>query len=172
MEGGLSTDLTKQRDKLTVEQENHVIQLIGDCRFDFHSLLRADISCDGLVFETAMSDPSSHPPLRRDILSNMQFIVYEETMLGLLDRIEKINTGANEHCRIAKQNIFSSVEDEIHRLRGLKLHAWKFQEKSTEIALPAPQSGPFREIDTGMRLVDCPIGPPNETLWHKGHISC
>lgn len=49
-------------------------------------------------------------------------------MLGLLDRIEKIDAGADQQCRIAKKNIFSSVEDEILRLRGLKLHAWTVQE--------------------------------------------
>lgn len=137
------------------------MQLIMDCRFDFHSWQHADISCDGLVFEEfAMLEPSPHPPpLRVDILSNMQIIEYEEIMLGLLDRIEKINIRADEHCQehcgIARQNIFSSVEDEIHRLRGLKLHACKVRAKSTAIALPAPQSGPFREIDTasGTQLV-------------------
>lgn len=53
MEGNSLTDPTNQRHGPTVEQESRVMQLIGDCRFDFHSLQRADISCDGLVFETA-----------------------------------------------------------------------------------------------------------------------
>ena len=149
------------------------MQLIIDCRFDFHSWQRTDISCDGLVFDseaTAMLDHSSHPPLRVDTLSNMHFIEYEEVMLGLLDRIDKIHTGADEHCRLTKQNLFSSVEDEIHRLRGLKLHAWKVQANSTAIVLPAPQSGPFREIDTGTRFVTVLTTPHNEMLWHKRAI--
>jgi hypothetical protein len=126
------------------------MQLIRDCRFDFHSWLRTDISFDGLVFEeTVVSDQEAHPPLRVDLNSNMQFVEYEEKMLSLLDRIEKVNTGADNDCFLEKQNLFSNVEEEIHRLRGLKLHAWKVQARSTEIALPPPQSGPFREIDTG-----------------------
>lgn len=156
MEGSPSTDPTDQRHDLTVEQESRVMQLIRNCRLDFHSLQCADISCDGLVFQNAAESPPP-PPLRCDIPSNLQFIEYEETMLGLLDVIEKINTGTDEQCRIAKKNIFSSVEDEILRLCGLKLHAWKAQAKSQSPAItcPAPQSGPFREIDTGTRLVGC-----------------
>ena len=166
------TGPTNQKDELAVAQGARIMQLIIDCRFDFHLWQRSDISCDGLAFEeTAVLEPSSIPRLRVDILSNVQFIEYEETMLSLLDRIEKINTGADEQCRMAKHNVFSSIEDELHRLRGLKLHAWKVQVKSTTIALPAPQSGPFREIDTGTQLVECLIGSSNETLWHKSHIS-
>ena len=97
-----------------------------------------------------MSEPESHPPLRVDVFSNMQFVEYEEMMLGLLDRIEKINIGADERCHLEKRNVFTSVEDEIHRLRGLKLHAWKVQSRDTESTLPPPTTGLFREIDTGM----------------------
>ena len=150
----LSTAPTNQKNELAVSQEARTMQIILDCRFDFHSWQRDDISCDGLVFgETAVSEPSSHPPLRVDILSNMRFIEYEENMLSLLDRIEKINTGADEQCRTAKHNVFSSVEDELHRLREMKLYSWKLQLKSANtVVLPAPQSGPFREIDTGTQL--------------------
>lgn len=151
--------------------QTHAMRSIVDCRFDFHSWLRADISCDGLVFEeTTTLEPSPHLPLGVDILSNMQFIEYEETMLGLLDRIEKINTGADEQCGIAKQNLFSSIEDEIHRLQGLKLHAWKVQVKSAAITLPAPQSGPFREINTGTHVVFILTSLPNKMPWNKRAI--
>jgi hypothetical protein len=100
-----------------------------------------------------MSEPESHLPLRVDILSNLQFFEYEEMMLGLLDQVKKINIGADESCNLEKRNVFASVEDEIYRLWGLKLHAWKVQVRDTELTLPPLQTGPFREIDTGTRYV-------------------
>jgi hypothetical protein len=133
-----------------VTQEYRILQAIEDCRFNFQSWQRADISGDELIFEeTSAHEPPPHLPLRVDVLSNMWFIEYEEMMFNLLDRIEKIKTGDYQQCDIAKQNVFSCVEDELDRLRGLKLSAWKRQAESTASVFPAPRSGAFREIDTG-----------------------
>lgn len=133
-----------------VTQEDRVMQAIEECRFDFQSWQRADISGDELTFEgTPTHEPPPHLPLRVDALSNMRFIEYEEVMFNLLDRIEKIKTGDYQQCDIAKRNVFSSVEDELDRLRGLKLCAWRRQAESASSVFPAPRSGPFREIDTG-----------------------
>lgn len=175
IEGNLLADPINHPDREPHQgvAQSHIMQLILDCRFDFHSWLRSDISSDGLIFEeTAILEPTlstRHPPLRMDVISNVQFIEYEEIMLGLLDRIEKINTGADKDSGIAKRNLFSSIEDEIHRVRGLKLQAWKVQVKSTVITLPAPQSGPFREIDTGTQVVCILISLPNKMCGAKGH---
>jgi hypothetical protein len=98
-------------------QEDRIMQAIEGCHFDFQSWQCADISSDELIFEETPSlEPPPHLPLRVDVLSNVGFIEYEETMFNLLDRIEKIKTGDYQQCDIAKRNIFSSVEDELHRL--------------------------------------------------------
>lgn len=146
-EGNPSTETpTSQRG---VTQEGRIMRSIENCRLDFHSWQRNNISSDELVFEET---PALHPPprlpLRVDMLANTKFIEYEELMFNLLDRIEKIKTQDYEHCDIAKRNIFSSVEDELHRLRGLKEYAWKRQAASASSLFPAPRSGPFREIET------------------------
>ena len=93
----------------------------------------------------------------------MWFIEYEETMFNLLDRIEKIKTGDYQQCDIAKQNVFSSVEDELDRLQGLKIRAWRTQAMSTSASsnFPAPRSGSFREIDTCKRLFEKWLDSPD-----------
>lgn len=127
-------------------QEDCIMQAIEGCHFDFQSSQHADISSDELIFEeTPTLKPPPHLTLRRDALSNMGFIEYEEMMFNLLDIIEKIKTGGNQQCDITKQNIFSSVKDELHRLWGLKEHSWKTQAMSASSVFPAWQMGPFRE---------------------------
>jgi hypothetical protein len=134
-------------------QEDRIMRAIEGCRFDFQSWQRADISSDELIFEETPSlEPPPHLPLRVDVLSNVGFIEYEETMFNLLDRIEKIKTGDYQQCDIAKRNIFSSVEDELHRLRGVKVHSWKRQAASASSVFPALRTGPFREIETCERF--------------------
>jgi len=134
----------------TNEQENQIMQAIQSCRLDFQSWQRADIGWDELKFEELPSGgPSSHlPPLRVDIMSNSCFIEYETVMFNLLDQVEKIKTGGRKECEVTKLNVFSSIEDELDHLQGLKLHAWKRINDTFDTT--APSSGPFREIDTGM----------------------
>ena len=135
---------------LTNEQEYRIMQAIKSCRLDFQSWQRADIACDGLVFEEPSSgDPPPRLSLRVDIMSNSHVIGYEMVLFNLLDRVKKIKTGGLEECEVAILNVSSSIEDELDRLRGLKLHAWKRTDDAKYCT--APRSGPFREIDTGMQ---------------------
>lgn len=129
-----------------------IMQAIESCRLDFQSLQRADIPCDELVFEETIGkeEPQPRIPLRVDIMSNAEFIEYEAVMFTLLDRIDKIETGAYDDCKVARQNVLSSIEDEIDRLRGIKLHVWNSQSTNGPSGSAVPLSGPFREIDTGM----------------------
>ncbi len=133
----------------------HVMQAIESCRLDFQSWQRADIPCDELVFEeTTAEEPLPHIPLRVDITSNTEFIEYEAVMFALLDRIDRIVCGGCGDCEVARQNVFSSVEDEIDRLRGMKLHIWKSRATDGSFGSAVPRSGPFREIDTGMEYIE------------------
>jgi len=124
------------------------MQAIESCRLDFQLWQRADIACDGLVFEEPSSgDPPPRLSLRVDIMSNSHIIGYKTVLFNLLDRVKKIKTGGLEECEVAILNVSSSIEDELDRLRGLKLHAWKRTDDAKYCA--APCLGPFREIDTG-----------------------
>lgn len=135
-----STDAIPQR----------IMQAIESCRLDFQSRQRANIPCDELVFEetTGEEEPPPHIPLRVDIMSNTEFIEYEAVMFALLDRIDNIKTRGHQDCEVARRNIFSSVEDEIDRLRGIKLHVWKSRGTNGSLGSSVPDSGPLREIDT------------------------
>ena len=136
------------------KQENQIMQAVESCRLDFQSWQRADIGCDELVFEELSGgDPPPHLPLRVDIMSNSRFIEYETVMFNLLDQVEKIKTGGRKECEVAKLNVSSSIEDELDRLRGLKLHAWKRINDAFDFA--TPHVGSFREIDTGMQRMLC-----------------
>lgn len=137
------------------KQENRIMQAIETCRLDFQSRQRADIACDDLVFEEPTNgDPPSHLSLRVDIMSNSCFIEYETVMFNLLDRVEKIKTGGLKECTVAKLNVSSSIEDELDRLQGLKLHSWMRIKEAFDCV--APRSGPFKEIDTGTQRMICP----------------
>ena len=149
VEDSCPSNLVDQWPAPTNEQENQIMEAIESCRLDFQSWQRADIGCDELAFEELSNgDPPPHlPPLRVDVMSNSRFIEYEMVIFNLLDRVEKIKTGGRKECEVAKLNVFSSIEDELNRLRGLKLHAWNRNNNAFDFE--APHSGPFREIDTG-----------------------
>jgi hypothetical protein len=145
-----------QGDPSTNTIPRRISQAIESCRLDFQSWQRADIPCDELVFEetTGEEEPPPHIPLRVDIMSNTEFIEYEAVMFALLDRIDKIKTRGNEDCEVAKRNVLSSVEDEIDRLRGIKIHVWKSRAANGSQGSSIPRSGPFREIDTGTKYCE------------------
>jgi hypothetical protein len=154
-EGSCPSNPADQCIALTNKQENQIIGAIESYRLDFQSWHSVDIGCEELIFEDISSgDPPPHLLLRVDIMSNSHFIEYEMVMFNLLDRVEKIKTGSRKECEVAKWNVSSSIEDELDRLQGLKLHAWKSINDSFDCV--APHSGPFREIDTGTKRMLCP----------------
>ena len=154
-EGSCPSNPADQCTAPTNKQENQIMRAIESCRLDFQSWQRVNIGCEELVFEDISGgDLPPHLPLRVDIMSNSHFIEYETVMFNLLDRVEKIKTGGRKECEVAKRNVSSSIEDELDRLRGLKLHAWKRINDAFDCA--APHSGPFREIDTGTKRMLCP----------------
>lgn len=134
-------------------QEHYIMQAIESCRLAFQLWQCANIPCDELVFDEIPSREQQchpNPPLRVDIMSNTQFIEYETRMFSLLDQIDKIKTGDHKECHVAKKNVLSSVEDEVHRLQGLKLHAWKNRamDGSSDPTVPVSYLGSLK-INTG-----------------------
>ena len=139
-------------DAMPDAQEHHIMrimQAIESCRLAFRSWQRVEISCEKLIFEEGSGgDPQPHPPLRPDIMSNTPFIEYETVMFSLLDQIEKVKAGDYKECQVARQNVLSSIEDEIDRLRGVKLHVWRGQANRDGATNISSSVQPLK-IDTG-----------------------
>ena len=143
-------------DSMPDAQEHHIMrimQAIESCRLAFRSWQRVEISCQNLIFEEGSEegsggDPQPHPPLRADIMSNTPFIEYETVMFSLLDQIGKVKAGDYKECQVARQNVLSSIEDEIDRLRGVKLHVWRGQANCDGATNTSSSSRPLK-IDTG-----------------------
>ena len=143
---GLPSDATSD----TQERHNmQIMRAIESCRLAFQSWQSVDISCEKLIFEEGSEgDPQPHLPLRTDIMSNMPFIEYETVMFNLLDQIEKVKTGEHKECQVARQNVLSSIEDEIDRLQGMKLHVWRGQADCDGATNISSSLGPLK-VNTG-----------------------
>jgi len=93
---------------------------------DFQSGLLQDISVKDLAFcePSAADDISLSPPLQSHATMNAKFLQYQEWIMKLYMKIEKLDCERFECCRNIKSWFLDDLQKEWAKLNDLKCSAW------------------------------------------------